>query len=177
MLRERRFQTGTVEINYAEGPSSGPPLVVLHGGAARWQGGETLLQRLAERWHVFGPDFRGHGRSGRVAGRYCLRDYADDTASFLRAVVREPAVVYGHSLGGEVAVMVAAEHPELVRALIVGDAPLSTDDHPTEEPGHRAMNVLWHELAGRPSTRSCRRCTRCRCRCPDRPSPVPRGKS
>ena len=124
--------------------------MVLHGGSARWQGGEALLGRLAERWHVFGPDFRGHGRSGRVPGRYRLRDYVEDTAALLREVVRGPAVLYGHSLGGEVGVMVAAEHPGLVRALIVGDAPLSTDDHPTEEPGHRAMNEVWHGLAGRP---------------------------
>ena len=150
MLRERRFQTGIVEINYTEGPSNGPPLVVLHGGAARWQGGETLLRQLAERWRVFGPDFRGHGRSGRVQGRYRLRDYVQDTAAFLREIVREPSVLYGHSLGGEVAVMAAAEHPGLVRALIVGDAPLSIEVHPTEEANHRAMNVLWHRLAGRP---------------------------
>jgi hypothetical protein len=54
----------------------------------------------------------------------------------------EPAVVYGHSLGGEVGVMLAAQHPELVCALIVGDAPLSISDHATEHPAHRAQNTL-----------------------------------
>lgn len=150
MLQVRRFHTGVVEINYAEGPPNGPPLVVLHGGAARWQGGEELLRRLAEHWHVFGPDFRGHGRSGQAAGRYGLGDYVQDTAAFLREVVREPAVLFGHSLGGEVAVMVAAQLPDLIRAVIVGDAPLSIEDHPTEEASHRAMNERWHGLAGRP---------------------------
>ena len=48
--------------------------------------------------------------------------------------------------------MVAAEHPGLVRALIVGSAPLSMADHPTEEKTHKAMNVLWHSLAGKPAT-------------------------
>jgi pimeloyl-ACP methyl ester carboxylesterase len=60
-----------------------------------------------------------------------------------------PAVVFGHSLGGEIAVMFAAKHPELVRALIVGDASLSIAHHATEEPAHRARNVLWHSLCGR----------------------------
>jgi pimeloyl-ACP methyl ester carboxylesterase len=46
--------------------------------------------------------------------------------------------------------MVAAEQPALVRALIHGDAPLSTANHVTEEPAHTAMNQLWHTLAGRP---------------------------
>jgi pimeloyl-ACP methyl ester carboxylesterase len=115
VLRERRFDTGVIEINYAEGPPNRPSLVVLHGGAARWQGGETVLAHLAERWHVYGPDLRGHGRSGRVTGRYCLRDYVEDMAALLRAGVRKPAVLYGHSLGGEATVMLAAEHPSLVR--------------------------------------------------------------
>jgi hypothetical protein len=35
MLREHRHDLGIVELNYAEGPATGPPLVVLHGGSAR----------------------------------------------------------------------------------------------------------------------------------------------
>ena len=150
MLHERRFHTGTVELNYAEGPAVGSPFVVLHGGAGGWQSGLGLAELLAERWHVYAPDFRGHGLSGHVPGRYTLRDYAADTAAFLAGVVPEPAVVYGHSLGGEVAIMVAAHHPALVRALLVGDAPMLKENHVTQAPGHRAMNVLWHSLAGRP---------------------------
>ncbi len=150
MLRDRRFHTGTVELNYGEGPPHGPPFVILHGGAASWRYADALIELLVDRWHVFAPDFRGHGRSSHVPGRYRLRDYSEDTAAFLAQVVREPAVVYGHSLGGEVAVMVAGWHPGLVRAVIVGDAPLSTTDHPTEAPYHRAMNELWHRLAGWP---------------------------
>jgi pimeloyl-ACP methyl ester carboxylesterase len=148
-LRETVFQTPEVALNYAEGPSNGPGFVLLHGGSARWQYGQTLLEELASDWHVFAPDFRGHGRSGRVPGAYNLGDYVRDTAAFLAGVVDEPAVVYGHSLGGEVGVMLAAQHPQLVRALIVGDAPLSTSQHKTEQPAHRALNVLWHSLAGR----------------------------
>ena len=151
MLREQRFHTGSVEINYAEGPAGGPPFVILHGGAGSWRSGLALIEALMDHWHVYAPDFRGHGKSGRVAGRYRLRDYAADTAAFLEQVVKQPPVLYGHSLGGEVAIMVAAEHPDLVRAVINGDAPLSIEDHPTEEKMHKAMNTLWHQLAGRPA--------------------------
>jgi len=35
--------------------------------------------------------------------------------------------------------------------VVVGDAPLSRKQHATEEPDHRAQNVLWHRLAGRPA--------------------------
>ncbi len=150
-LRQALFQTDRVLLNYAEGPPNGPAFVLLHGGAARWQYGEALLEILVNGWHVYAPDFRGHGHSGRVAGAYGLREYVRDTTAFLEGLVREPAIVYGHSLGGEVAVMLAAEHPELIAALIVGDAPLSIKHHLTEEPAeHRAQNLLWQTLCGRP---------------------------
>jgi pimeloyl-ACP methyl ester carboxylesterase len=147
---EAAFSTNEVALNYAEGPPNGSAFVVLHGGAGRWQYSQRLLDILAESWHMFAPDFRGHGLSAHIPGSYLLRDYVRDTAAFVAGVVREPAVVYGHSLGGEVGVMLAAQHPELVRSLIVGDAPLSITDHATEHPAHRAQNTLWHTLAGRP---------------------------
>jgi pimeloyl-ACP methyl ester carboxylesterase len=150
VLHEDRFDTGTVEINYAEGPPSGPPFVLLHGGSASWQYGKAFLEVLAERWHVYAPDFRGHGKSGHVPGHYQVRDYSADTAAFLAGVVREPAIIFGHSLGGYTALAVAAEHPDLARAVIDGDATLERKDHPVEEPTHKAQNVLWHMLAGRP---------------------------
>jgi pimeloyl-ACP methyl ester carboxylesterase len=158
VLSERRFHTGTVELNYGEGPPNGPPFVILHGGAGSWHYADDLIALLVARWHVYAPDFRGHGLSGRVPGRYNLRDYAADTAAFLAGVVREPAVVYGHSLGGEVAIMAAAMQPGLFRAVIHGDVQFSRDDHPPKADEdnlqyklHLAQNELWHRLAGRPA--------------------------
>lgn len=151
VLHEARFDTGRVEINYGESPPNGPPFVILHGGAGSWRYSERLIRLLTDDWHVFAPDFRGHGLSGHVPGGYLLQDYAADIAAFLHHVVPSPPVLFGHSLGGEVAVMVAARNPELVRAVIVGDAPLSIENHPTEAEAHRQMNLLWHSLAGKPS--------------------------
>jgi hypothetical protein len=37
MLTEKTFDTGSLKINFAEGPANGMPLVLLHGGTARWQ--------------------------------------------------------------------------------------------------------------------------------------------
>jgi pimeloyl-ACP methyl ester carboxylesterase len=150
-MRERLYLAGEVAINVAEGPANGPPFVLLHGGSACWQYGATFIDLLREDWHVYAPDLRGHGASGRVPQRYRLPDYAADVAGFLRDVVQEPAVIYGHSLGGEVASWVAAQHPDLVRAVIVGDIPLTIENHPTLSPQLHAMNRLWHQLAGQPS--------------------------
>ena len=71
---------------------------------------------MALRWHVYAPDLRGHGASSWTPGRYRLWDYAADMVSLLERVIGEPAVIVGHSLGGEVAIIVASERPDLVRA-------------------------------------------------------------
>jgi len=120
-LIERTFDTGEVHLNYAEGPAHGPALVLLHGLGRRWQVFLPLIPALSLRWHIFAPDLRGHGKSGRVARGYHGTQYAEDIARLLRERVSTPAVLFGHSLGGMAAMWVANHHPELVRALILGD--------------------------------------------------------
>ncbi|MGH2631378.1 MAG: alpha/beta fold hydrolase [Actinomycetota bacterium] len=126
-MKEHRFDNGGIFINYAEGADNGPPLVLLHGGSLRWQAWRWVIDTLAARTHAFAPDLRGHGLSTWTPGSYRLFDYADDIAAFLERVVREPAILLGHSLGGEVALIVAALHPSSALAVIDEDGPLSGD--------------------------------------------------
>jgi pimeloyl-ACP methyl ester carboxylesterase len=149
-ILEHQLDTDAVTLNYAEGPPSGPPLVFLHGGSARWQGYEGILPDLAARFHLYAPDFRGHGQSGRVPGRYRLQNYADDTIAFLRQCVAAPAFLFGHSLGGMVALLVAAQRPDLVRAVAVGDSPLTRRANASAglDDAGRARVAAWRDLAG-----------------------------
>jgi pimeloyl-ACP methyl ester carboxylesterase len=124
-IREDTIDTGVVKLNIAEIYSSGTPLVLLHGGSARWQSFEAILADLAPLWHIYAPDFRGHGKSTWVPGSYHLQDYTEDIIILLRQRLIEPAYLFGHSLGGMVALLVAVQYPEGVRAVAVGDAPLS----------------------------------------------------
>lgn len=121
MLTEKSFDAGEVVLNYAERETAGPPMVLLHGLTGWWQGYEPIIPRLAG-WHIYACDLRGHGKSGRVAGRYRVPDYAGDIVAFLRDIVVEPAVLVGHSLGGLTALATAAQAPVL--ALILVDPPL-----------------------------------------------------
>lgn len=125
MLKERSFNTGVVEISYVEGPDAGPPLVLFHGFTGRWQGFLPILPALVIRWHVYAMEFRGHGKSGRVAGKYSPQDYLADCSAFVEHVVDEPAVFFGHSMGALYALWVAQLMPEKARALSLGDIPLT----------------------------------------------------
>src|SRR5918995_2459414 len=147
LFREATFDTGKVVLNYAEGPAAGPPLVMLHGGAGRWQLYFDMLAELTKHCHVYAPDLRGHGRSGWVPWGYTIRDYVEDIGLFQREV-SGPAVLMGHSLGSIIAVATAKACPDLVRALIVGDAPLDAatwDERLREQHGKLAA---WRALSG-----------------------------
>jgi pimeloyl-ACP methyl ester carboxylesterase len=122
MLTEKVFGTGDVVIHYVEGPPAGPPLLLLHGLSSRWQSFLSIMPALAMRWHVYALDLRGHGRSSWASGRYTLEDYAGDVTAFIECRLDEPPALYGHSLGGMVGIIVAAQRT--LRALIIGDSPL-----------------------------------------------------
>jgi len=86
-IQEKTFNTGEVTINYAEVPSSGPPLMLLHGGGDRWQSFLSIVPPLAKKCHIYALDLRGHGKSGRVPGKYCPEHYASDIVAFLESQV------------------------------------------------------------------------------------------
>ncbi len=114
-------------LNYAELPGPAPSIVMLHGLGARWQVFAPLFARLRGYGHLYALDFRGHGQSGRIPGRYRLADYCGDALALLRQA-GPPAILYGHSLGGWVALALAAAHPADVRAVVVADSAIFPED-------------------------------------------------
>ena len=109
---------GKVKTWYEE-HGSGRPLVLMHGGLvdARWF--EPNLAPLAERYHVYIPERRGHGHTPDVPGPITYQLMAEDTIAFLETVVGEPADVVGHSDGAFTAMLVAMQRPELVNRLVL----------------------------------------------------------
>ena len=117
-LVERSAIVAGTRCRYFVG-GDGPPLILLHGlggAAVNW----TLLAPLLARGHrVVAPDLPGHGRSGKLAGLRDLHPVADVVAAVAEHEQVLPAAVVGHSLGGVVALRLAADRPEAVRALVL----------------------------------------------------------
>ena len=128
MLVEKFFDTGEVVLNYAEGPDNGPPLLLIHGFPRWWKDFQPIIPELSKNYHIFALDLRGHGKSGRVKGHYTLIDYSSDITALLEKLIQQPTILFGHSLGGWVSLMVASRKPETVQALIIGDSPLNLKD-------------------------------------------------
>jgi len=129
MLVEKSFDTGEVVLNYAEGPNNGPPLVMLPGGTQRWQSYYLpIITQLQSRWHIYALDHRGHGKSGRTPNQYNLKDYARDIIAFINHLEEKP-VLFGHSMGGIIAIGAAAKTSQKLTALILADPPCTVESN------------------------------------------------
>ena len=111
-------QLGAVTTWYDEF-GSGDPLVLLHGGLVDARFFEPNIGALAERFHVYTPERRGHGHTPDVEGPITYQLMADDTIAFLDTVVGRPADLVGHSDGAVVAMLVAMQRPDLVNRLVM----------------------------------------------------------
>ena len=111
-------QLGDVKTWYDE-HGAGEPLVLMHGGLVDARFFAPNIDALAEHFHVYTPERRGHGHTPDVDGPIAYQLMADDTIAFLETVVGEPADVVGHSDGAFVAMLVAMQRPELVKRLVM----------------------------------------------------------
>ena len=111
-------QLGVVKTWYDE-HGQGQPLVLLHGGLADARFFQPNLPALAEHFHLYTPERRGHGHTPDVEGPITYQLMTDDTIAFLETVVSQPADLVGHSDGAFVAMQVAMQRPELVRRLVM----------------------------------------------------------
>lgn len=128
---EKSVQVGDVNFNYAEGPDNGPPLLLLHAQLLDWYTYNKVLPDLSEKFHVFAVDYPGHGKT-TVPDDYSFNanQIGSDLANFIEAVIKEPTFVTGNSSGGLLTTWLAANEPELVKAIILEDPPLFSAEYP-----------------------------------------------
>ena len=108
---------------YVEISGNGPPIVFLHGGLSFFDR-SFAHQRdyFSASRTVIGIDQRGHGHSPDDARPFSYREMAEDTAALLQQLHLGPADIVGHSDGGNVALLLARYHPDLVRRVVVSGA-------------------------------------------------------
>ena len=114
-------------IRWVELPGRDPARVYVHGLGASSPAyfAATAVHPLLAGHRSLLVDLLGHGHSDRpVTFAYTLEDHADALAAALRAAGVTGADFVAHSMGGSVAVVLAARHPELVSRLVLVDANL-----------------------------------------------------
>jgi pimeloyl-ACP methyl ester carboxylesterase len=97
-------------------------MVLLHGLAGHAGEWDATAARLSPAHRVVAVDQRGHGASERLPADVSRDAYVDDVLAVIEQLGLEAPVLVGQSLGGHTAVLTAARHPALVRALVLVEA-------------------------------------------------------
>lgn len=122
-LREHRVVANGIDLHYLEwGHPDAPPLVLLHGLTGHAHIWEWMAPALAERYHVYAPDQRGHGDSAHAA-TYATVDYVADLAALAAHWRLDRFPLAGLSMGGHNALAFAAQHPGRITQLCAIDIP------------------------------------------------------
>lgn len=106
----------------------GPPLILIHGlsGSSRWW--QRNIPTLSRHFHVYAVELPGFGsnRSRPLSPQkqFVLRDTARLLVEWMDESGLERADIMGHSMGGYIAVDLAAEYPERVNHIVLVDAAL-----------------------------------------------------
>jgi len=154
-------------VERAAASPQAPTLVLVHGYTGSKENWYRLCAKLDRRYRLVAPDLPGWGDSQRDAGAdYGFAAQADNVAAFLRHLGGGPVVLVGHSMGGGIAALVAARHPDLVSKLALLDAagvefeenafglevlaggnPFAVEDVPSLQ---RYFGVIFHDATARP---------------------------
>jgi N-formylmaleamate deformylase len=145
----RTIETAAGPLALWEAPNPGaPPLALLHGIGSRAESWWPVLDPLAERFHLYALDLRGHGTSHKPAAGYLIEDYAADLDAALDALDLDRPFVLGHSLGALTTLAWAVDHPQRAARIVVEDPPLRTEPEVLDAfDGWMQLNALPLEAA------------------------------
>ena len=140
----RYVQAGDVRLHAVIG-GDGPPLLLVHGWPETWYAWRLMMPTLARDFEVVAVDQRGIGLSDKPEDGYDAATLADDLVALMEAIGHQRFAVVGVDTGLIISYALAADHPDRVERLIVGEAPLPGVAPPTPlilpDP---AKAKLWH---------------------------------
>jgi len=121
-MEEKSIQVGDTRWSYYEG-GEGPTLVLLHGYDSDKSVWLEVAARLSPHFHLVIPDLPGWGDSSRdPSASYDVDAQAARLDAFMHALGLRSVTLVGHSMGGAIAGVYAAEHPQTVNRLVLVDS-------------------------------------------------------
>lgn len=144
----RQATIGDNVINYAEGPDNGPVLLLIPGQVSEWDNYRKVMPALAEEFRVVAVDVYGHGGSTHDPAMYKTTLIGTDLCALVELMDAGPVYVSGHSSGGLIATWMAANRPDLVRGLVIEDAPFFSSELPKARKtvNYRDLSISCHRF-------------------------------
>ena len=140
----RVIDTGEVHLHAVIG-GEGPPLLLIHGWPGSWYYWRLVMPALARDFEVIAVDQRGIGLSDKPEDGYDAGTLANDLVGLMDALGHRQFAVVGVDTGMLIGYALAADHPDRVARLAVGEAPLPgiTPPSPLVLPD-QIVDRLWH---------------------------------
>lgn len=125
-MKSFRHRVGSIEW-YCESRGSGPLIVLIPSGEGDCGSFDAVAQSLSSDFTVLTFDMPGFSRSSEPENfeNYSMTQAAGEVATLIRSLEVGPATFYGCSSGGQVALCLAVDHADLVRAAAVHEVPLA----------------------------------------------------
>lgn len=101
------------------GAADAPALLLLQGQANSHVWWDGLRPAFGSEFRTITMDYRGTGRSRGKVGSWTTARFASDAVEVLDRLGVDRAVVYGTSMGGRIAQLIAVDHPDRVTALVL----------------------------------------------------------
>ncbi|NRF70591.1 alpha/beta fold hydrolase [Aquincola sp. S2] len=122
-------KTSAGQIHYAKhGAAGAMPLILLHSNGGSWRQFAQTLGGFARHFEVFAVDLPGQGDSFPLPDHLPIERYGDLIVELMDSLGLRRAAVLGCSVGGSVAIDLAARHPERFDRLVIVETPARTDE-------------------------------------------------
>ena len=116
-------EAGDIRMHAVIG-GEGPPLLLVHGWPESWYAWRLMMPALAENFEVIAVDQRGMGLSDKPRDGYDTATVANDLVALMDALGHQRFAMVGCDTGLLIGYALAADHPDRVDRLALGEAPL-----------------------------------------------------
>jgi pimeloyl-ACP methyl ester carboxylesterase len=123
-LEHHHTEVNGVRLHYVKA-GSGPLVMLLHGFPQHWYQFRHQLAAMADEYTVVAPDLRGYNLSAKPSDvhAYLTCCFVEDVRQLAVDLGHTDMLLAGHDVGGAIAWSFALHHPELLRGLLILDAP------------------------------------------------------
>ena len=119
--KEGYLMSGGYKVHYLLWGGTGPKLVFIHSMGMDAHSFETTYQALTREYQMLGLTILDHGDSDTPQPSLTLPDHAEIMRDCYRQLGYTPNVIVGHSVGGMMGIILAADHPDEHKGLIMVD--------------------------------------------------------
>mgnify|MGYP002362800579 FL=1 len=113
--------SGDIKLAYVDEGKGKETILMIHGLGSYLPAWKKNISELSKYYRVIAVDLPGYGKSSKLPHSGLMSFYAGVIAEFIQKLDLGPVNLAGHSMGGQISMVLALEKPELVKRLILVD--------------------------------------------------------